>query len=127
MVRVAFDRELAPWPEHPVARALAEYFAGRVGALSGVPVAVEGLSGAEVLLWLRREVGPGRTITYGQLAREFSTSPRAVGRIMARNPVPLLVPCHRVVARDGLGGYSADPWRKEWLLRHERENSHEES
>lgn len=50
----------------------------------------------------------GETRTYGELASELDTSPRAVGGACGRNPVPVVVPCHRVVASDGgLGGYSA--------------------
>lgn len=60
------------------------------------------------VLEVLRRVEPGRTITYAQLA-ELSGSPgasRAVGQAMARNPVPLIVPCHRVLARRGPGGFS---------------------
>lgn len=56
-------------------------------------------------------IGYGRTKTYGQLAREVGRpkAARAVGGAMARNPVPLVVPCHRVVAGNGgLGGFSAE-------------------
>ncbi|WP_049907031.1 methylated-DNA--[protein]-cysteine S-methyltransferase [Halovivax asiaticus] len=50
----------------------------------------------------------GETRTYGELATALDTAPVAVGQACGRNPVPLLVPCHRVVATDGgLGGYSA--------------------
>lgn len=50
----------------------------------------------------------GETRTYGELADELGTSPRAVGGGCGRNPVPVVVPCHRVVRSDGgLGGYSA--------------------
>ncbi len=63
----------------------------------------------------------GTTTTYGQLARQVGRpgAARAVGRAMARNPVPLVVPCHRVVAADGsLGGFSAEQGvaLKRWLL-----------
>ena len=53
-------------------------------------------------------VGYGETVTYGELARRSGTGipARAIGSIMAANPWPILVPCHRVVAADGLGGYS---------------------
>ena len=45
---------------------------------------------------------------------------RAVGQANAVNPIPVIIPCHRVIAADGsLGGYSSDPDRKRWLLRHE--------
>jgi methylated-DNA-[protein]-cysteine S-methyltransferase len=68
-------------------------------------------------------VGYGETVTYGELARRSGTgSPaRAIGSIMAANPWPLVVPCHRVVAADGLGGYSGgrrghELETKRWLL-----------
>ena len=50
----------------------------------------------------------GETRTYGDLAADLDTAPRAVGGACGRNPVPLVVPCHRVVGADGLVGYSAD-------------------
>jgi methylated-DNA-[protein]-cysteine S-methyltransferase len=78
-----------------------------------------------VLLALR-EVRAGETVTYAELARRSGTGvpARAIGSIMAANPVPLVIPCHRVVAADGLGGYSGgDPGHeletKRWLLEHE--------
>jgi methylated-DNA-[protein]-cysteine S-methyltransferase len=49
----------------------------------------------------------GETSTYGDLAQELDTAPVAVGTACSRNPVPLVVPCHRVVGVDSLGGYSA--------------------
>ncbi len=65
----------------------------------------------------------GTTITYAQLATRSGTGlpARAIGSIMGANPVPLVLPCHRVVASDGLGGYSGgEPGReletKRWLL-----------
>ena len=62
-------------------------------------------------VWAALERIPyGEVRTYGGLARELGTSPRAVGGACARNPLPLLVPCHRVVARDGLGGF-AGQWQ----------------
>jgi len=58
-----------------------------------------------------RKVGWGRTTTYGALARELGTEPqlaRDVGRAMAGNPIPLIIPCHRVLAAGGrIGGFSA--------------------
>jgi methylated-DNA-[protein]-cysteine S-methyltransferase len=66
----------------------------------------------------------GRTRTYGALAAELGSSARAVGGACRANPVPLRVPCHRVVAANGLGGFAADRSGrlvaiKHWLLRHE--------
>jgi methylated-DNA-[protein]-cysteine S-methyltransferase len=60
----------------------------------------------------------GRTVTYGELARRAGEEdPRDVGSMMARNPLPLVVPCHRVVAADGLGGYGGGLDLKRRLLK----------
>jgi methylated-DNA-[protein]-cysteine S-methyltransferase len=65
-----------------------------------------------------REIAPyGTTVTYGELgARAGVEDPRDVGVLMARNPLPLVVPCHRVVASDGLGGYGGGLELKRRLL-----------
>ena len=62
----------------------------------------------------------GSTATYGEIAREVGTSPRVVGQAMARNPTPLVIPCHRVVAAGGIGGFSPSVEIKEALLAMER-------
>jgi methylated-DNA-[protein]-cysteine S-methyltransferase len=67
----------------------------------------------------------GQTRSYGDIARELGSAPRAVGQAVGDNPLPIVIPCHRVIAADGgLGGfmhsrtgYSQDI--KRWLLRHE--------
>jgi methylated-DNA-[protein]-cysteine S-methyltransferase len=58
----------------------------------------------------------GETVTYGEIARQAGTSPRVVGQAMARNPTPLVIPCHRVVAAGGTGGFSPSVEIKEALL-----------
>lgn len=71
-------------------------------------------------------VPQGRTATYGEIARRLESAPRAVGQACGRNPYPVIVPCHRVVASDGsLGGFAnvTDGYlldTKRWLLEHER-------
>ncbi|MET1124090.1 MAG: methylated-DNA--[protein]-cysteine S-methyltransferase [Archaeoglobaceae archaeon] len=62
------------------------------------------------------EIPYGEVVTYGELARELRTSPRAVGSALRANPTPVLIPCHRVVARNGLGGYSCGVEIKKMLL-----------
>jgi len=70
-------------------------------------------------------IHPGKTRTYGDIAKELKTSPRAVGNACRKNPVPIFIPCHRVVSISGRGGFmghtSGEPLAiKEWLLAHEQ-------
>jgi methylated-DNA-[protein]-cysteine S-methyltransferase len=84
---------------------------GEPADLTGVPVDFGGTQPFERRVYeAARSIQPGSTRTYGELAAEVGEpgEARAVGVAMARNPVPLVVPCHRVVAADGrLGGFSA--------------------
>jgi len=75
-----------------------------------------------------KKIGPGKTRTYGDIAKELKTSPRAVGNACRRNPVPIFIPCHRVVAASGRGGFmgytTGEPMKiKDWLLTHEQETA----
>jgi|SRR5208337_2206737 len=67
-----------------------------------------------------QEIPRGKTATYGDIAHRVGTSPRVVGQAMARNPTPLVVPCHRIVAADGIGGFSPSVEIKETLLAMEK-------
>jgi methylated-DNA-[protein]-cysteine S-methyltransferase len=112
-------------------RQLAEYFAGRRKEFE-LPLDWSSFGPAQrpVLELLYAEVGYGQTVTYGGLAGRAGVPAgpdaipaRAVGQIMGANPIPVIVPCHRVVASDGLGGYGlggysggAGPEVKRWLL-----------
>jgi methylated-DNA-[protein]-cysteine S-methyltransferase len=107
-------------------RQLAEYFGG-VRKEFDLPVDWSGFGPAQrpVLELLYDDVRYGQTVTYGTLATRAGIPAgsdvipaREAGRIMGSNPVPVIVPCHRVVASDGLGGYSggAGPEVKRWLL-----------
>ena len=126
-VEILPDPPVAP-PANPATRpvtdAFAAYFAGDPSALDRLPVRLAGTS-FQCRVWERlRRIPPGGTLSYGALARELGTSARAVGGACRSNPVPLAVPCHRVVAAAGLGGYSGErggEWlaKKRWLLRHE--------
>jgi len=71
------------------------------------------------VLKLLAEVPFGETVTYGDLAKGSGagvTASQAVGGIMGSNPLPIVVPCHRVLAADGLGGFGGGLRTKEWLL-----------
>lgn len=70
-------------------------------------------------------IPPGQTLTYKQLAQQVGSGPRAVANACGANPIPLFVPCHRVVASNGLGGFMKGRKHdslniKQWLLAHER-------
>lgn len=73
-----------------------------------------------------RAIPRGRTLTYGEIAKQLRTAPRAVGQACGANPYPVVVPCHRVVGSGAaLGGFahSREGWLpevKRWLLAHER-------
>lgn len=69
-------------------------------------------------------IPPGEVRTYGDLAQQLNSSPRAIGGACRANPAPIIVPCHRVVSRHGMGGYSGETTgvniqTKQGLLRHE--------
>lgn len=71
------------------------------------------------------EIPCGAVKTYGDIASMLHSSPRAVGQACGNNPVPIVIPCHRVVSKAGLGGFMhrADSGAlniKQWLLTHER-------
>jgi methylated-DNA-[protein]-cysteine S-methyltransferase len=106
-----------------VRRELEEYFAGRRRRFD-VPVDRRLSRGYRltVLEALSREVPYGQTVSYKELAERTGNpkASRAVGSAMATNPIPIVVPCHRVLRSGGaLGGYGGGLDTKVWLLRHE--------
>ena len=114
LLRRLSDAVTAPPPRAvlQVVDAAQRYFAGEVIDFSDVPVDLDGQPDffQNIYAELRR-VGWGRTTTYGALAKTLGAGPQAardVGQAMARNPVPLIIPCHRVLAAGGkVGGFSA--------------------
>jgi len=67
-----------------------------------------------------RKVPYGETRTYGEIAAMVTTSPRVVGQAMRRNPTPLVIPCHRIVGKHDVGGFTPSPEIKEALILMER-------
>jgi methylated-DNA-[protein]-cysteine S-methyltransferase len=100
---------------------LDEYFGGTRTSFD-LPLAPSG-STFELSVWeLLRAIPPGQTASYGDLARKLGdpTLARAVGRANGQNPLPIVVPCHRVIGADGsLVGFGGGIERKRWLLEHE--------
>ena len=81
-------------------------------------------------VWQRLKTIPaGKTLCYGDLAEKLGSAARAVGGACRANRIPIIIPCHRIVSRQGIGGYCGEPDNghqgrmlafKEWLLRHEQ-------
>lgn len=96
---------------------LNEYFAGRLRRFT-VPIKLSGTPFQRQIWRAMQKIGYGNTKTYRELA-EAAGSPRAaraVGNACAANPVAIIVPCHRVLAQDGLGGFGGGIEAKGWLL-----------
>jgi methylated-DNA-[protein]-cysteine S-methyltransferase len=96
---------------------LEEYFAGERHDFD-VPMELDGTPfQREVWAELSR-IPYGETISYGELARRVGrpSAPRAVGQANGRNPIPIIVPCHRVLASNGIGGYGGGLKVKRALL-----------
>jgi methylated-DNA-[protein]-cysteine S-methyltransferase len=98
------------------------YFAGDVQAIDGL-LTDGGGSTFEQRVWAElKKIPAGTTQSYGQIARQLGgiQHSRAVGTANGRNPIAIVVPCHRVIGADGsMTGYGGGIKRKEWLLRHE--------
>ena len=87
------------------ARQLQAYFDGKLSHFD-LPLAPGG-SPFENRVWTAMQQIPyGETRCYGDLAAAIGSAPRAVGGACGRNPIPIVVPCHRVLAKTGMGGYS---------------------
>ena len=100
---------------------LVAYFAGRLRAFD-LPLAPNGTDFQRRVWSALRGIPFGMTVSYAELARRVSNAAavRAVGAANGRNPIPIIVPCHRVIGSDGsLTGFGGGLQRKQWLLRHE--------
>jgi len=108
-----------------IATQLREYFAGRRRAFD-LPLRPSGTAFQRRVWDALLRIPPGETRTYGEVAGAVDCrAARAIGQANRNNPIPILIPCHRVVAANGLGGYDGQHGEgalvdtKRWLLRHE--------
>ena len=99
---------------------LLAYFDGRLTRFT-LPLAPAGTAFRQRVWAAMAEIPYGQTVSYGLLAQALDTAPRAVGGACGANPLPIIIPCHRVVAGAGPGGYSGANGltTKHWLLAHE--------
>lgn len=119
------DRPKRPQVNAVIDRAVSQlqsYFAGNLKVFD-VPLSPPG-TGFQKKVWLAlQQVEYGKTTSYGQIAANIGkpTAARAVGAANGKNPLPIIVPCHRVIGRDGsLTGFTGGLDIKRWLLDHER-------
>ncbi len=130
VVRVEFadkKKPPSPAPHSPALadalRQLDEYFRGR-RRIFELMLRFDGTDFQNRVWRALLDVGFGETATYGAIARSIGrpASTRAVGAANGKNPISIIVPCHRIIGSSGsLTGYGGGLWRKEWLLRHERD------
>jgi methylated-DNA-[protein]-cysteine S-methyltransferase len=104
---------------------LADYFE-HPGTNFSVPFELVGTPFQQRVWQALTQIPAGGTLTYGELAARLGSGARAIGNACRRNPVSIIVPCHRVVAASGIGGYSGSTSgpvldRKRWLLDHENQ------
>ncbi|MGI8427544.1 MAG: methylated-DNA--[protein]-cysteine S-methyltransferase [Actinomycetota bacterium] len=109
---------------HALSRAFDDYFAGGKG-LNNLPVSSSAGPFQTTVLDFIRTIPRGEVRTYAEVATAVGSpgAARAVGNTMSSNHVPIIVPCHRVVASNGLGGYSGGLDKKEFLLELERRSA----
>lgn len=115
------DGVAAAWPLPEVMLQLDEYFSGRRRTFD-LPLRLDGTAFQRRVWAVLLEIPYGATWSYGELARRIDNpkASRAVGLANGRNPISILVPCHRVIGADGsLSGYGGGVERKRWLLAHE--------
>jgi len=109
IVAISWGKETPPGNGSPLleeaARQLQAYFDGKLSHFD-LPLAPAG-SPFEKRVWAAMQKIPyGETRCYGDLADAIHSAPRAVGGACGKNPIPIVIPCHRVLAKSGLGGYS---------------------
>ena len=105
---------------------LTAYFADPSHRLTALPCHDSGTEFQRRVWQSLITIPAGKTSSYGELARKLGSAARAIGGACRANPIPIIIPCHRVVSRHGIGGYGGETARgrmlaiKEWLLSHEQ-------
>ncbi|GAB4391248.1 MAG: methylated-DNA--[protein]-cysteine S-methyltransferase [Gammaproteobacteria bacterium] len=97
-----------------------------------LPLASQGTAFQQQVWQALRQIPSSCTRTYGSLAQELNTAARAIGNACRRNPIPIIIPCHRIIARHHLGGFSGQTEGrfmaiKRWLLTHEQRSASDAS
>ena len=108
--------DLRVWALH---EAMERYFRGQMETFQNIPLDLSRGTSFQQKVWnAAREIPWGKTCSYGELARHINMpgAARAVGQALNRNPVPIIIPCHRIIAQNGIGGFGAGlQWKKTLL------------
>jgi len=103
--------------DNPIPPEITEYLAGKRTDLSLFCSPAEEGDGVSARIYrIVREIPYGETRTYGEIAEEAATHARVVGGALSRNPTPIIIPCHRVVGKKDVGGFTPDTAIKKELL-----------
>jgi methylated-DNA-[protein]-cysteine S-methyltransferase len=106
--------ENSGWNADPVSEWFEQYF--QENAITLPPLAMPKTPFQAKMRAGLLDIPFGEVRTYGELAKKLATAPRAMGQALGANPLPILIPCHRVVAADGLGGFACGlEWKKKLL------------
>jgi len=102
---------------------LKQYFSS-ARSFNSIPVFPKGTDFQQSVWAELSKIPIGETRTYGQIAKRLNSSARAVGNACRQNPIQIIIPCHRVISANGIGGYAGETGGKQldikrWLLKHE--------
>ena len=125
IISIFFVDEQGPSCENPLVaqcvKELEEYFQNKRTVFT-VPLCAQGTDFQKRVWTALRTVPYGKTASYLDMANEIGNpkAVRAIGGANSKNPISIIVPCHRIIGKNGtLVGYEGGLWRKEWLLKHE--------
>ncbi|GAB4312312.1 methylated-DNA--[protein]-cysteine S-methyltransferase [Pseudothermotoga sp.] len=121
VTRIEFAKKCEGKVSSEILKQLEQYFEGKRKTLD-FPVRFSGTEFQKKVWNELRKIPYGKTVSYGELARKLDTSPRAIGQALKANPLPVYFPCHRVVAKGSIGGFSGGLEWKKMLLELERCN-----
>ncbi len=113
-----------PLPNGEIKSWLDHYFSGQPQQHQP-PMSIQGTDFQQQVWAEMLKIPYGETLSYGDVSKILGSAARAVGQACKRNPIPIIIPCHRIVAKQSIGGYEGATEghrldRKQWLLTHEK-------
>lgn len=129
LVKLTFEKTTTTTTSHPIliktATELAAYFKTPHSAFT-TPTSPDGTPFQQSVYQALQSIPTGKTVCYQDIANTIKNpkAVRAVGQANGRNPIPIIIPCHRVINKNKtLGGYAFGPQVKQWLLTHEKRSA----